>query len=207
MSVAPNRRSAVAPPKPRNPLLQGLALACCLAGIVGVAASPLLVQDAGEKRDLRSEAIAVRAKLLSAEVREWIAGRGNWYPRGDFQIITPGFEGKADADLTPREVAAGRSNRRIVSREEAQQFLVTARVGAETDAYLYPDVRDKLFFALPDAASVFDLAQWLRWGGGALLLLGIATFVFGSQRYDLRPEPVTRRRDEPFIGPDSNNAG
>ena len=64
-------------------------------------------------------------------------------------------------------------------REQAGKFLGDWNIGADYDAFLYADVRDRLFFELPDAR--FDFADFMRKSGGVFLLLGIAAYWAASR--------------------------
>lgn len=117
--------------------------------------------------ELESSLLSVRAKLVSAEVREWNAGREDWSAFGKFAIDVADYRGEASGELIPNSYyeqnhISRTSRGRKIARANADEFLTRWQVGKSYDGYQYPDARDRIFFERPGAAANVENVRWLR---------------------------------------------
>ena len=177
-----------------NRLLLFLPVLLFSAGAMSGAVSLILDWQLDERRALEVNLRAVRAELVTKELKEWFAGNGNWYAAGTFRIVTPGLEGDAEASLLPQDFYAGRTRGSKVPREQAAPVLNDWQNGQTYAGFIYSDQPARLFFQRAVTPEGEALAVWLRRLAGGLLLAGIAAYWLPARRRAAAAAPKPKMR-------------
>jgi hypothetical protein len=146
---------------------------------VGLAAAGLSFPAAAERDRLAEYSATIRpakATLRKTEIREWIAGHGDWNAFGTFDIVAGDHRGSAEGDLAPRahrKRSRRQRNTWKTPREKAETFPAQWQVGRTYDAFWNPQHPSGVFF---DPVPVEEQARFvtgLRVAAPILFILGM----------------------------------
>jgi hypothetical protein len=144
--------------------------------VLGLAAAGFSFVAAAERDRLAEYASTVRpakATLRKTEVREWIAGRGNWTAFGTFDVVAGDFRGSAEGDLAPRHVRRRSTRRRgPTPRAEAETFPAAWQVGRTYDGFWPSGYPGTVFWEPVPVAESARLVTQLRVFAPVLFVMG-----------------------------------